>query len=1271
MNAKTSKSLLSRANHAFQMRDFSKALKLYKQLEPDAGPLKDSLSFSIELCLNELNMDASSNNSEQQVPEMTAGIKNISVETKSIQPPVVHYQLLTSDAGGLKKSSCHPAVVLVIDTYSEHLLSRINELLKFTNATLYVISSDPRFSSTQNRSQNFIVLSPTAGNATSEFIRHLNHDTFSNHDYMCLITKFADEHMKSPEDYDDFLNLQVEVLLKATSTVLSCFEMHPTIGRIGAAEGFKNSNAIATSTRLAINNLLAMSNNSHLTFNSIGYFSSGCHWSRTCIIRDSLNALIPEASSQDVNTTREFTELLYTAAHRLAGLETGLLYSRNLENTGFSVVLASTTKIPHGSCYTSTASIGAYKNLPSDAVTIKPFFSPAFYLKYYPYIAQLNMPLDYHFLRYGAHEGFNLNKDTSSAWNAASQVFALEDHSAYNPVIAILHDSEARQACLPAQENTVAIISIINNSSLFDPEYYLASNPDVARSKHPPLSHYIKYGWTEGRAPCRASVFDALWYESQYLSDHPTPINPLLHYITIGKYNGFLPRPRLQRFRPSSRFKKGQSIKRVCLFASYDTHGVVDDYVVQLVEELNKHSDVYFLADSSMRKEELEKLRDITIKAWAFRHGEYDFGSYSRLATQLVGWQVLQEYDEVLLVNDSGYLLKGLDDVFSKMSAKKCDWWGLQATKGIAATRHINSNQFKKKIPMPYVLETLTKEFEKDDCYDFLIGSYFLAFRKPTLGFDGALHRILSNVRKERNKKNVVLKYEVGITRQLIADGHRPATFIDDLYPFHPIFTENHFELIKEGFPLLKRYYLTENHYRSPGLKDWKSRVQSILPEACLDIAERNLNRVSNAEKLYTTLNIPYDDQEWPPRLMLDEEFIREDIVTPKDKFLWAFPVCGFDHSFGGNERMVFEHVKNDPNIKKVILYRTKIVQASGINVVHVPLKSREGQLYLLQATYIFIKHTPWRNTIYPLNPDLHRFINLWHGIPLKRIGFTSLDMADKLDASAKEHDKCHCVIASSKIDRLAMASAFYPLSYHDVWVTGLPRNDVILRDEISLPADFQAQLQRLRVGLRGRRLVMYAPTFRNGQESSLYDFSESDIEALVLCLRDNNAVLGIREHMAAKHDSYLARLADTNVPLIDLGRQHFSDIELIYREADVLITDYSSCFIDFMLTGKPEICFAYDYTAYATSERGLFYELQDVFPGPICSTAEDVVMSLRKYFDGQILEPRDQYVVKQKFFFDYIDDNNTERVLKIIFDEIDKNLPSRKRALNHFIEGN
>src|SRR5678816_3948461 len=96
--------------------------------------------------------------------------------------------------------------------------------------------------------------------------------------------------------------------------------------------------------------------------------------------------------------------------------------------------------------------------------------------------------------------------------------------------------------------------------------------------------------------------------------------------------------------------------------------------------------------------------------------------------------------------------------------------------------------------------------------------------------------------------------------------------------------------------------------------------------------------------------------------------------------------------------------------------------------------------------------------------------------------------------------------------------------------------------------------------------------------------------------LRRHNAVLGVREHMADKARTYSRMLSSLDI--LDLSSARYPNIEMLYREAALLVTDYSSCAIDFMLTGRPAISFAYDHDQYANSERGLFYDLEHVFPG-------------------------------------------------------------------------
>src|SRR5690606_5506502 len=312
--------------------------------------------------------------------------------------------------------------------------------------------------------------------------------------------------------------------------------------------------------------------------------------------------------------------------------------------------------------------------------------------------------------------------------------------------------------------------------------------------------------------------------------------------------------------------------------------------------------------------------------------------------------------------------------------------------------------------------------------------------------------------------------------------------------------------------------------------------------------------------------------------------------------------------------------VKDDPSLKKIVLTRKRHVAVAGENVVVVPLDSAEGQYHLLRSGQVFVKHSPSINAKWPLSPDLHNFINLWHGIPLKRFGYASMDMVDKLEWVARENRSCRAVISSSKMDTLAMASAFYPLSYREIWPTGLPRNDFILRAESRLPSDLRAELGRLRAALGGRGLVLFCPTVKNAQGDGYYHFDAAEAGFLRDWLARNGAVLGVREHMADKARTY-SRMLSSLSPL-DLSSARYPNIEVLYREAALLLTDYSSCAIDFMLTGRPVVSFAYDHDHYAGSERGLFYDLEHVFPGPVCRDFGQLAQALEDVFEQPDADP-------------------------------------------------
>lgn len=76
---------------------------------------------------------------------------------------------------------------------------------------------------------------------------------------------------------------------------------------------------------------------------------------------------------------------------------------------------------------------------------------------------------------------------------------------------------------------------------LFDPRYYLESNPDVRDSRWSPLLHFLLWGGFEGRQP--HPLFDPEWYMAQYSDVASCGLNPLQHYIRFGWREGRNPHP--------------------------------------------------------------------------------------------------------------------------------------------------------------------------------------------------------------------------------------------------------------------------------------------------------------------------------------------------------------------------------------------------------------------------------------------------------------------------------------------------------------------------------------------------------------------------------------------------------------------------------------------------------------------------------------------------------------------------------------------------------
>lgn len=396
------------------------------------------------------------------------------------------------------------------------------------------------------------------------------------------------------------------------------------------------------------------------------------------------------------------------------------------------------------------------------------------------------------------------------------------------------------------------------------------------------------------------------------------------------------------------------------------------------------------------------------------------------------------------------------------------------------------------------------------------------------------------------------------------------------------------------------------------------------------------------------------------------------DLFYPKKKNVWGFSVHHIkSNQFIENARAVFEEVKSDQSIKKIIFTRDSTIDffiENAINYEIINLKSIKGLIKILQCKVLFVTHS--LSMDYSLRFDKSKFVvlkynmndrvvvNLWHGIPIKKLYALWNPLVkqrlDRVKFRQYERRKYAGLICSSDVDSYAMATMFHPIKYEQVWATGLPRNDFLLNEYQKLPKYLQLQIDLIKHIKNGRKLITYAPTYRQTSavsDASYYQFNHEEIENLKKLLIKHNAIFGFRMHYF-RNDKNLFNIEDyiDNEYIYDLGHKIIPEISPVIRESDIVISDYSSVFIESIYIDKPVFAFTYDFENYRDNQDGILYDFEMVFPSPPVFTFKNLLDELDKELTKANQVNTVKYKFSQSFFFNNIDADNSARLIEKIY---------------------
>lgn len=339
--------------------------------------------------------------------------------------------------------------------------------------------------------------------------------------------------------------------------------------------------------------------------------------------------------------------------------------------------------------------------------------------------------------------------------------------------------------------------------------------------------------------------------------------------------------------------------------------------------------------------------------------------------------------------------------------------------------------------------------------------------------------------------------------------------------------------------------------------------------------------------------------------------FEGENIMNKINILFSSFP------DFTGNSKALYEYISNTYPDKFNLFWVIYEKKSEKIlkNINFVVFKSPEYNKILLKSDIIFDTN----GFLLSEKKVGQIYVNMWHGSSPKKKGYLLPR------ENFAEQDTEYYQVAKQKTDFLLVPSEFSKLIFASVFninaqrviPLGYPRDDYLLKSngKSNLQQFVQIDLQKF------NKIIFYLPTFRNGCnrndsknifEKNILNIEKYNEEELLNFLEKNNFLLVIKKHPAEInnfnniHSSHILMLSEE-----EMQEKNITIYEIL-NSADLLIADYSSVYVEFLLLDRPVLFLHKDINEYVRN-RGLILQDTDIwFPR---TKSNKYKRTYRKYF--------------------------------------------------------
>lgn len=318
-------------------------------------------------------------------------------------------------------------------------------------------------------------------------------------------------------------------------------------------------------------------------------------------------------------------------------------------------------------------------------------------------------------------------------------------------------------------------------------------------------------------------------------------------------------------------------------------------------------------------------------------------------------------------------------------------------------------------------------------------------------------------------------------------------------------------------------------------------------------------------------------------------------------------------------ERLRGEFGQNIIN-NQSLLYRLRFLRASKVISSHAddfvinPFDWRVKNFYdLFKFDFVFLQHGVTRN-------DMSGWLNRYN-----------------------KNIKLFVTVAEQEYQSIFDYDYYY--KPEDVLLSGFPRYDLLednSKNKIILAPTWRHHLTFEVVDASGNR--PYNPEFKKSEYFAFYESLMND-KSLLALMRER----GLTGEFYL-HPSLSVQLKDFQSNDVFEIKSFPYDYRKAFREGNLLITDYSSVFFDFMYLNKPILFSQFDREEIFKKhifQQGYIDDIKNGF-GPVTQTYDDTVHETKRIIENNFVMD-DIYQQRINAFFKYRDKHNSQRVYEAI----------------------